>query len=255
MKVVLFCGGLGMRIREYSEDIPKPMVPIGYRPILWHVMKYYAHYGHRDFVLCLGHGAEHVKDYFVNYAEYTSNDFVLEHGQVGLMKSDIHDWRITFVDTGAASPIGERLRKVQPYLEGEEMFLANYSDCLTDLPLPQYVQQFCTRQRVAGFVTVAPNVSYHYVAASDGIVTSLTDVRSTSLRVNGGFFIFRKEIFEYLREGEELVDGPFHRLIQEQQLFAYEYNGFWKAMDTFKDKQQLDELLARGNPPWEIWHR
>lgn len=257
MKVVLFCGGLGMRLRDYDENIPKPMVTIGYRPIMWHLMKYYAHFGHKDFVLCLGYKADVIKQYFLNYKEALSNDFVLADGgqRVELLASDIHDWRITFVDTGANAPIGERLRKVRPYLDGEEMFLANYSDCLTDMPLPHFVQQFCTSRKVAGFVTVAPNVSYHYVTASDGVVTGLTDVRSTPLRVNGGFFAFRQEIFDYLHEGEELVDGPFHRLIEEQQLFAYEYNGFWKAMDTFKDKQQLDELLAQGNPPWEIWRR
>lgn len=257
MKVVLFCGGLGMRLRDYDENLPKPMVAIGYRPIMWHLMKYYAHYGHKDFVLCLGYKADTIKQYFLNYNEALSNDFVLAEGgqKVELLNSDIHDWRITFVDTGASSAIGERLRRVRPYLDGEDMFLANYTDCLTDLPLPTFIQQFCAQQRVAGFVTVVPQVSYHYVAASDGLVTSLTDVRSTPLRVNGGFFIFRKEIFDYVEEGEELVNGPFHRLIQKQQLFAYEYNGFWKAMDTFKDKQQLDELLAQGDPPWEIWRR
>jgi glucose-1-phosphate cytidylyltransferase len=257
MKVVLFCGGQGMRLRDYDENIPKPMVTIGYRPIMWHLMKYYAHFGHKDFILCLGYKADVIKQYFLNYNEALSNNFVLGEGgrRVDLLSSDIHDWRITFVDTGATSAIGERLRQVQPYLEDEEMFLANYSDCLTDMPLPAMIQQFCTGGKVAGFVTVSPNVSYHYVAANNGVVTALTDVRDTPLRVNGGFFAFRKQIFDYLRPGEELVDGPFHRLIAQQQLYAYEYDGFWKAMDTFKDKQQLDELLSRGTPPWEVWHR
>jgi glucose-1-phosphate cytidylyltransferase len=257
MKVVLFCGGLGMRLRDYDENLPKPMVTIGYRPIMWHLMKYYAHFGHKDFVLCLGYKADVIKQYFLNYNECMSNDFVLEEGghRVELLNSDIHDWRITFADTGQASPIGERLRQVRSYLAGEEMFLANYTDCLADLDLPTFIDFFRSRNRVAGFVTVAPNVSYHYVAAADGIVTRLTDSRSAPLRVNGGFFIFRQQIFDYLREGEELVDGPFRRLIEQKELVAFEYDGFWKAMDTFKDKQQLDELLARGNPPWEIWRR
>ena len=255
MKVVLFCGGLGMRLRDYDDTIPKPMVTIGYRPIIWHLMKYYAHYGHKDFVLCLGYKADVIKNYFLNYNEALSNDFVLAGGgtQVELLHSDIHDWRITFVDTGQGSAIGERLRQVRSHLAGEKMFLANYTDCLTDLNLDDYVKRFQAHNRVAGFVTVAPNLSYHYVTATDGIVTGLTDVRSTQLRVNGGFFAFKQEIFDHLKEGEELVDGPFHRLLQAQQLMAYEYDGFWKAMDTFKDKQQLDDLLARGNPPWEVW--
>jgi glucose-1-phosphate cytidylyltransferase len=258
MKVVLFCGGLGMRLRDYDENIPKPMVTIGYRPIMWHLMKYYAHFGHKDFILCLGYKADVIKQYFLQYNECLSNDFVLADGgqRVDLLHSDIHDWRITFVDTGANSPIGERLRRVRAHVAGEEMFLANYTDCLTDLDLDTYVRCFRERGRVAGFVTVAPNVSYHYVAAAaDGLVTDLTDVRNAKLRVNGGFFAFRQEIFEHLREGEELVDGPFQRLIEQRQLWAYEYDGFWKAMDTFKDKQQLDELLSRGVPPWEVWRR
>jgi glucose-1-phosphate cytidylyltransferase len=255
MKVVLFCGGLGMRLRDYDENIPKPMVTIGYRPIVWHLMKYYAHFGHKDFVLCLGHKADVVKQYFLSYNECMSNDFVFADGgqRVELLNSDIHDWRITFADTGLASPIGERLRQVRAHLQGEEMFLANYSDCLTDLDLPSLIEYFRARNRVAGLLTVAPNVSFHYVGATDGVVTGLTDVRGTPLRVNGGFFIFRQEIFDYLREGDELVDGPFRRLIEQQQLVAYEYDGFWKAMDTFKDKQQLDELWTQGRPPWAIW--
>src|SRR5512136_780682 len=138
MKVVLFCGGLGTRLRGLSDDIPKPMVRIGYRPILWHVMKYYAYYGHKEFILCLGYKADRIKDYFLNYNEYVSNDFTMTNGgkDIQLVKSDIQDWRITFVDTGLKSNIGQRLWAVRKYLEGEEMFLANYSDGLTDLNLP-----------------------------------------------------------------------------------------------------------------------
>ena len=255
MKVVLFCGGLGMRLRDYDENIPKPMVTLGYRPILWHVMRYYAHFGHKDFVLCLGYKADVIKQYFLNYNEALSNDFVLAEGgqRLQLLNSDIHDWRITFVDTGQGSAIGERLRQVRSHLQGEDVFLANYTDCVSDLDLPAFIEYFGARKKIAGFVTVAPNVSQHYVTARDGIVTGLTDVRNTSLRVNGGFFIFRHEVFDHLREGDDLVADTFPRLIEKQQLVAYEYAGFWEAMDTFKDKQQLDALVARGNPPWEIW--
>ncbi|MGQ0702398.1 MAG: glucose-1-phosphate cytidylyltransferase [Gemmatimonadales bacterium] len=257
MKVVLFCGGQGMRLRDYDESIPKPMVTVGYRPIMWHLMRYYAHFGHKDFVLCLGYKADVIKQYFLNYNECLSNDFVMAEGgrRIELLNRDIQDWNITFADTGLTTPIGERLRQVRPYVAGEEMFLANYTDCLTDLDLKDLVEKFCASGRVAGFLTVAPSVSYHYVSATEGVVTSLNDVRHTALRVNGGFFIFRQAIFEYLRPGEDLVDGPFQRLINDRQLMAYEYDGFWKAMDTFKEKQQLDELQAGGNPPWEVWRR
>ena len=143
MKVVLFCGGLGMRMRDGAMSAPKPMAMIGDRPLLWHVMRYYAHYGHRDFVLCLGYGAQAVKDFFLSYDETRSNDFVLQGtGDVELFKTDIADWRITFVDTGLRSEIGERLRRVRRFVEGEEMFLANYADVFTDALLPDMISRF-----------------------------------------------------------------------------------------------------------------
>src|SRR5258706_5296962 len=144
MKVVLFCGGLGLRLRDVSEEIPKPMVVVGYRPILWHVMKYYAHFGHKDFILCLGYKSEVVKNYFLNYSEALSNDFVLSGGgrDLQLLGKDIEDWRITFVDTGTLSSIGQRLLAVRDHLAGEETFLANYSDGLSDLDLPRMIGQF-----------------------------------------------------------------------------------------------------------------
>src|SRR4051794_34326163 len=130
MKVVLFCGGQGMRIRDYSDQIPKPLVDVGSRPILWHLMKYYSHFGHQDFILCLGHGADKIKQFFLNYQEWVTNDFVLSRGgkQIDMHSTDIDDWTITFVDTGYDSNVGERLRRVRQYVEGEEMFLANYAD-------------------------------------------------------------------------------------------------------------------------------
>ena len=253
MKVVLFCGGLGMRLRDVEPNIPKPMLTIGYRPIMWHLMKYYARHGHREFILCLGYKGDVIKQYFLNYKEELSNDFVLAEGgkKVKLLNTDIQDWRITFADTGPSSAIGERLRQVKRHLENDEIFLANYTDCLTDLDLAAYIERFRASKRIAAMVTVAPNVTYHYVDSSDGLVTALMNVSAARVRVNGGFFIFRREIFDYLHEGEDLVEGPLTRLIAERQLMSYEYDGFWKAMDTFKDKQQFDELFARGKPPWE----
>src|SRR5947208_4169970 len=143
MKVVLFCGGYGMRMRNSDGDtVPKPMQMVGPRPLIWHVMRYYAHFGHTDFVLCLGYGAHHIKDFFLNYQETASNDFVLRDGKVDLLSTDISGWTISFVQTGIESAIGERLRRVREHLEGEEMFLANYADVLTDAPLPQIIDRF-----------------------------------------------------------------------------------------------------------------
>jgi glucose-1-phosphate cytidylyltransferase len=257
VKVVLFCGGLGLRIRDYSESIPKPLVPIGARPILWHVMKYYAHYGHRDFILCLGYRAEAIKEFFLNYDECLSNDFVFSEGgkKLLLSHSDIHDWNITFANTGIDSNIGQRLKAVKKYLEGEEVFLANYTDGLTDLQLPSMIEQIDKHKAVATFLSARPNLSFHVVtAASNGMVDGIREMTKANIRINSGYFVLRKEIFDYIREGEELVQEPFQRLIQEKKLAAYEYDGFFHAMDTFKDRQLLEDLLASGHAPWEVWN-
>jgi glucose-1-phosphate cytidylyltransferase len=255
MKVVLFCGGLGMRLRDYAENVPKPMVSLGYRPIIWHLMKYYAHHGHTDFILCLGYRGDVIKDYFLRYEETLSNDFVLSEGgrKRELLNSDISDWRITFVETGLNANIGERLKAVQQHLAGEDMFLANYSDGLSDLPLADQIGDLIRRDRVASFLCARPNLSYHFVSSKSGVVTSIQDIASSGLRVNAGFFVFRKEIFDYIRPGEELVLEPFRRLVDAGQLLAYEYDGFWMAVDTAKDKRRLDALYERGDPPWQVW--
>lgn len=258
MKVVLFCGGLGMRLREYAGNVPKPLVLIGDRPIIWYLMKYYAHYGHKDFILCLGYQGTAIKQYFLNYEEYTSNDFVLSDGgrTRELLSRDLEDWRITFVDTGQEASIGERLWRVRPHLEGEEMFLANYADGLTDLHLPDQIEHFRREGKAASFLSVKPNISFHFVDADrDGRVTGIKDIVESGLRVNGGFFVFRQRVFDYMREGEDLVNGPFKRMIADEQLLGYRYDGYWQAVDTAKDKERVDRLHAEGEPPWEVWKR
>jgi glucose-1-phosphate cytidylyltransferase len=256
MKVVLFCGGLGLRLRDYADHIPKPMVPIGYRPILWHVMKYFAHFGHRDFIICLGYRGDLVKQYFLNYDECLSNDFVFSKGgkSLELANSDIHDWKITFADTGLHSNIGQRLLAVEKYLGDEEVFLANYTDGLTDLDLARYLAYARRLDKIATFLSVKPNLSYHIAQTdADGLVTGIRNLSQSDIRINAGFFVLKKDIFRYMHKGDELVIEPFQRLIRDQQLAAYEYDGFFAAMDTFKDKQQLDNLYESGQPPWEVW--
>jgi glucose-1-phosphate cytidylyltransferase len=257
MKVVIFCGGLGMRLREYSESIPKPMVPVGYRPILWHLMRYYAHFGHREFILCLGYKADCIKKYFLEYDETVSNDFVMSDGgkTVQLLASDIQDWQITFVDTGMSSNIGQRLRLVEHLVADDEMFLANYSDGLSDLPLPDMIRRFQRRpEAVASFAAVAPASSFSLVKVGEGgRVRSIRHIRDTGVRINGGFFVLRKAIFDYINEGEELVEEPFRRLAAEGKLLAHVYDGFWACMDTFREKQLLEDMYTRGQVPWEVW--
>ncbi len=256
MKVVLFCGGLGMRLRDYSETVPKPMVTIGYRPVLWHVMKYYAHFGHNDFILCLGHRGDVIKQYFLNYNECISNDFVLENGgkTLKLLSSDIDSWRIAFVETGLTANVGERLAAVRKYVQDEPYFLANFSDGLTNMDLNTMIEYCRKRGRTASLMSVRPSQTFHAIQTDEqDLVTVVEGMSQCGLRINGGYFLFNRSIFDFMRHGEDLVDGVFGRLAEERELLAYPYDGFWTAMDTFKDKQRLDELYAAGQAPWELW--
>jgi glucose-1-phosphate cytidylyltransferase len=256
LKVVLFCGGRGLRLGEHRDPVPKPMVPIGYRPVLWHVMRYYAHFGHRRFVLCLGHRADAIKEYFLRYSEALSNDFVLRRGgsEVELLSSDIEDWEVAFVDTGLDATIAERLLAVREHVEGEGMFLANYGDGLTDAPLDEFLDDFSAQGKTGGFVTVRAPYSYDFVTLGEGrVVDNIAGAAQSDIWINGGYFMFRDEIFDQIQPGEELVREPFRRLIAEQELLAYRYEGFWAPMDTLKDHQSLEELFHSGRPPWALW--
>jgi len=257
MKVVLFCGGMGTRLRELTGEIPKPMVKVGYRPILWHLMKYYAHYGHKDFILCLGYKADAIKQFFLEYEEWISNDFTLARGgkELRLENSDIEDWNITFVDTGLHANIGQRLVAVRKYVQDDEMFLANYSDGLTDMDLPAMIETFRASGKIGAFVAVRPSQSFHMVGlAPDGHVLSIKSVQESNVMINGGFFAFRRQLFEYIRPGEELVREPFARLIADRQLIGHRAERFW-CMDTFKEQQELTDLFNSGAAPWEVWKR
>ena len=256
MKVVLFCGGLGMRMRDGVHIAPKPMAMIGDRPLLWHVMRYYAHFGHTDFVLCLGYGASYVKDFFLTYDETRSNDFVLEGGalEVKLFKTDISDWRITFVDTGLNSAIGERLRRVRRFVEDEPIFLANYADVFTDASLPDMIARFAASSAVASLLAVPPQSSHHVVdVAEDGLITQVTPVRDLRQWENGGYFVLRPEIFDHLNEGEDLVEDALPRLIARRRVVAYPYKGYWSPADTVKERAQLEEMYYQGRCPWMVW--
>ena len=258
MKVVLFCGGLGTRLREHSDTIPKPLVNIGYRPIIWHLMRYYKHYGHKDFILCLGYRGDLIKEFFLNYNECLSNDFVLERGgkYITLLASDIDDWRITFVETGMHANIGQRLLRVRDHLQGEAEFLANYADGLTDLDLDRHIEAFHQHGSIAHFLAVKTDQSFHGVHSNDGgIVTEFGCMSETDFLINAGFFCIRSEIFDYIQDGDELVERPFQRLIAERKLSMNRHHGFWKSMDTFKDKITFDRMESQGDCPWMVWKR
>ena len=233
--MVLFCGGLGLRMREARDAPPKPLVPLGGRPLLWQVMAYYARAGHTDFVLCLGYGAAAIRK------------AVLED-YAGLFEG----WRIQFSETSERSPVGARLRAAAPLLAEEDVFLANYADCLTDASLPDMIGRFLSGDHVASFLCVRPTCTYHVASLDgDGTVSALRPAPDADVWLNGGYFVLGREIFDYLRRGEDLVEEPFARLIAEGRLRAHRHTGFWAPVDTPFDRLRLDTLLRRGPAPWE----
>jgi glucose-1-phosphate cytidylyltransferase len=256
MKVVIFCGGLGLRLREYSDNIPKPLVPIGDHPIIWHLMKYYSHYGHKDFILCLGHKGESIKKFFLGYNEALSSDFVLSNGgrDLELLSTDFRNWRITFVDTGSKSQIGERLLAVRDYVKDEDMFLANYVDGLSDLDLNKVIERFRASKKTACFVSVPPTQTFHLVDIDESShVTRIKHAGTSKTWINGGYFVMSKRIFDFIKPGEDLVNEPFERLIEARELTTVKHEGFWACMDTFKERQQLEDLWSKGTAPWHVW--
>ena len=256
VKVVIFCGGLGVRMGEETQRVPKPMVEIGGRPLLWHIMRYYAAWGHKDFVLCLGYKGDVVKRYFLEYNGAMLNDFVLDRNgegtKVELLSQDLEEWRITFVDTGLNATIGERLKAVGPHLAEEEVFLATYGDGLTDVPLPALIDRFRENGKIAQFISVRPQFNAHLVLTdAGGNVVGIEDMSRSSVRVNGGYFVFRREILDLISPGDELVEETFERLIALGELVAYPYDGFFGPMDTIKDRQRLEILHESGQAPWQ----
>lgn len=251
MKVVLFCGGQGLRIRSASGDGPKPMVRIGEQPLLLHLMRYYAHFGHKDFVLCLGYRSEVIKQYFLTYGSLMIN----RGGEaVRRLQSDLDDWTISLVETSGCSTIAERLLAVRQYVAGEETFLANYADGLTDLALPAMIESHRQSGKIASFLAVPLRSSLHRVSFdADRVVRKVEPLGQSELWINGGFFVFGREIFDYVDAGEELVEEPFRRLIARQELLAYPYRGFWASVDTAKDLEELEAMDRSGARVWAVW--
>ncbi|MEM6315362.1 MAG: glucose-1-phosphate cytidylyltransferase, partial [Planctomycetota bacterium] len=229
------------------------------------LMKFYAHYGHTEFILCLGHQGDVVKDYFLTYNEAKSNDFILRGGsqdgdrrgrQVEMLGRDIDDWTITFIDTGINTNVAQRLCAVREHLGDDEWFLCNYSDNLSDVNLPDMIKQAKANDMTATFAGVYPAQTFHTVKYNnDGVVSLIADVRQRDLRINGGFFVLNQRIFDVIGPDDDLVTAPFDRLIEQRKLQAYEHQGFWAAMDTFKEKMVLDDMVAKGAGPWEVWKK
>jgi glucose-1-phosphate cytidylyltransferase len=255
MKVVLFCGGLGTRIREYTETIPKPMIPVGHQPILWHVMQYYSEYGHTDFILTLGYKANIIKEFFLSYRPQVYADCVVSGygSNVELLSEPEEDWRITLIDTGIWRNIGERLWAVRDLVKDEEIFLANYSDGLTDVNLDHMVECFKKSGKLACFLAVRPPLTYHLVDIEpDGRVRDFRSSERSEMWINAGYFLLRREFFDFMKEGEELVLEPFSRLIEANLLMAYKHEGFFRCMDNLRDRQALEEMVEQGRMLWRV---
>lgn len=255
MKVVLFCGGMGTRLREHSEVSPKPLVSIGPRPILWHLMDYYAGFGHTDFIICLGYLGNQIREYFLNYDQWMMGDVTLSCGKTHKRtdRTDVKDWTITFVDTGLHSKIGQRLLRAQKYLDGESLFLANYADQLSNLDLNDYIREFESSDTTVGFLSVRPPTSFHGVFSNEkGVVAEIVPMADFGLWVNGGHFVMKQEIFDYIEPGEELVEEPFQRLSSSSKLWTKRHDGFWRPMDTFKDKIAYDRMWSAEDTPWRV---
>ena len=257
MKVVLFCGGFGTRLREHSDAIPKPLVDIGNRPIMWHLMQYYAHFGHKEFILCLGYKGEMIKNYFLKYDSYKHRDFTMRGGKDSIepSTSDIADWTIHFVDTGLHTNIGQRLVAVKDLLGEDENFLANYSDQLSDFPLPEIIDFHKRNDMIASILSARPAQSFHHVeTGADGIVSSIGPMQGSGVWVNGGYMVLNRKVFDYIEQGEELVEEPFRRLVELKKLGTVRWEGFYAAMDTYKDKITYDRMDGRRDRPWQVWN-
>jgi len=258
MQVVILCGGRGSRLGPETEIRPKPMVQIGERPILWHIMRYYAHFGHTDFILCLGYKGEIIKNYFLNF-EVLQNDVTLELGKPGTVSyqsnHDARGWKLTLADTGLDTYTGARVKRVERYIEGDD-FLLTYGDGLSSVDLARLVDFHRSHGRIATVTAVHPPARFGELQIDDGCVTRFSEKPQTSAgMINGGFFVFSRKIFEYLSDDETsaLEHKPMVRLAGEEQLMAYEHPGFWQCVDTVRELDVLRGLWAGGEAPWKVW--
>jgi glucose-1-phosphate cytidylyltransferase len=257
VKVVLFCGG--PRLSSERGALPKQLLPVGDRPLLWHVMKWFAHHGHKEFVLCLGAGGQAIKDYFLGYGAWPllpRSPFEPLFGAEELRHDDIDDWSITFVDTGRLENAGQRLLAVRDHLRADEAFLASTVDHLTDAPLDELVADFLRGGKTASFLSVPPSQSFHVThLGPDGEVRGIVPVARAGFWINGGVFAFRRALLDEVRDGEELEVEPFQRLLRRGQLATWRHAGFWSRADTLEERQRLDELARTSAPPWAVWRR
>jgi glucose-1-phosphate cytidylyltransferase len=258
MKVVILCGGLGTRMREETEFRPKPLVDVGGRPILWHIMKSYAHFGYRDFILCLGYRGNMIKEYFLNY-EAMNNDFTICLGKKARIEyNDDHeeqDFVVTLADTGAESMTGGRLRRVAKYLANEERFMVTYGDGLSDVDIPKLIDFHRSHGKLATVTTFRPVSRFGILDIDENHqVNNFIEKPKSDAWASAGFFVFERKVLDYLDGDDTVLERePLERLAEQGQLMSYNHEGFFYAMDTFREYQALNELWKSGEAPWKKW--
>ena len=256
MQVVILCGGVGTRLAEETEVRPKPMVEIGGKPILWHIMKLYSHHGFTDFILCLGYKGDVIRDYFLNY--YTRNSDVRVHldeeriEHLDTFHDELH-WKVLLAETGPRTPTGGRVCRIARYLEGER-FLVTYGDGVSDVDIRRLVDYHRAQGRLATVTGIRPQSRFGELRMQDGLVTEFREKPQLDEGwVNGGFFVFERAALEYLGEESTLEREPLERLARDRQLAVYRHEGYWRAMDTLREKRMLEEEWASGRPGWRVW--
>lgn len=259
MKIVILCGGLGTRLREETEFRPKPMVNIGNKPILWHIMKIYAHYGYKDFVLCLGYKGDIIRDYFYHY-EVMNSDITVNLGhpkKINILQNNKeNDWHVTLADTGQKSLKGARLKKIEKYITEDE-FMVTYGDGISDINIDSLLKFHRSHGKMATLSGVSPASQFGELKINGSQITSFTEKPDiASSFINGGFFIFNKKIFNYLSVDDDcdLEIGALEKIANQGQLMIYKHKGFWACMDTLRDMDYLNDLWQEDRP-WAIWEK
>ena len=260
MKVVILCGGQGTRIRDVADNIPKPMIPVGGYPIIWHIMKYYSMFGHHEFILCLGHQGKVIKDFFLNY-EFNISDFTMKLGHkesvVFHNKSEEKDWIITFAETGEKAMTGSRVRKIKKYIGDDETFMLTYGDGLSDVNIDKLINYHNNHGRTLTLTGVRPPGRFGEIMCSDdGVISEFNEKPQTAEgRINGGFFVCNKRLFDYLDPNDDLVfeKEPMMKLVNEKELMQFNHDGFWQPMDTYREYILLNNLYDTNNASWKKW--
>ncbi len=256
VKAVILAGGMGTRISEESQTKPKPMIEIGGKPILWHIMKLYSHYGINDFVICLGYKGYVIKEYFANYFLHTSDvTFDMARNQMEVHRRNAEPWTVTLVDTGEATMTGGRLKRVQKFV-GDSTFCFTYGDGVSDVPIDQLLAQHRASNKIATVTAIQPPGRYGALSIDGTDVSSFQEKPAgDGAWINGGYFVLEPSIFDYIKGDETSFEGvPLEKLVTDDQLSAYKHAGFWQAMDTLRDKNQLEELWAKNRAPWKVWN-